>query len=92
MLFIAKFKFQAIIISIYLIVLYNNINCNEILRADVFPKLLYLVPVDNKISYTINEQDAFTSKITNGWLFNSDKEITLRFFLLVKEKINSFFD
>ncbi len=87
MLFIAKI--ETIIISIYLIVLYNNIDCNQILRADVFPKLLYLVPVDSKISYTINEVDAFTSKIKNGWLFNSDKEISVRFFLQVKEKINS---
>jgi hypothetical protein len=87
MLFIAKI--QTIIISIYLIVLYNNIDCNQIPRADVFPKLLYLVPVDSKISYTINEVDAFTSKIKNGWLLNSDKEISLRFFLQVKEKINS---
>jgi hypothetical protein len=84
-------NFQAIIISIYLIVLNQNINCNELLQAnmEIFPKLLYLVPVNNEISYTINEANPFTNKIKNGWLFDSDKKIRLYFYLLVKEQINS---
>jgi hypothetical protein len=84
-------NFQTIIISIYLIVLNQKINCNELLQAnmEIFPKLLYLVPVNNKISYTINEANSYTNKITNGWLFDSDKKIGLYFYLLVKEQINS---
>ena len=84
-------NFQAIIISIYLIVLNPNINCNDLLQAnmEIFPKLLYLVPVNNEISYTINEANPFTNKIKNGWLFDSDKKIRLYFYLLVKEQINS---
>jgi hypothetical protein len=72
-------NFQTIIISIYLIVLNQKINCNELLQAnmEIFPKLLYLVPVNNKISYTINEANSYTNKITNGWLFDSDKKIRL---------------
>jgi len=84
-------NFKAIIISIFVIVLNQKINCNELLQAnmEIFPKLLYLVPVNNEISYTINEANSYTNKITNGWLFDSDKKIGLYFYLLVKEQINS---
>jgi len=47
------------------------------------------VPVNNKISFTINEANSITNKITNGWVLDSDKNIRLYFYLLIKEQINN---
>ena len=72
-----------------------RVNCESFLfesDEQKYPKLLYLVPANKQSTYSINEVNPFTSQLSNGWLFDSNKNIRLLLYLLVEEQINSIDD
>lgn len=89
-------KFISIATVVIVLLYFENVNCNESLLfesdEEIFAKLLFLVPANKAVSYSINEVNQFTNQINHGWLFDSNKNIKLLLYLLVKERINSIED
>jgi hypothetical protein len=65
---------------------------NKLHVTDSYPKLLYLVPKDYQLEYTLNEKDSLTNKVKTGWVLHENENLDFLAFIVVAEAVETLDD